>query len=357
MRAQRAAPGLLEFSRQAPLTSAALVLPRLRSSNKCLFACAFCAFSKGAQATRGDAYAMQADDVTLRAALAAKKGATELCMQGGINPDYDHQTYLSLLRAARRGAPNAHVHAFSPLEVAHGAAAAGTSVADFLRILCKEGLASLPGTAAEILHDDVRRVLCPDKLTSDDWIDVVKAAHGVGLRTTSTIMFGSVEGPTAVARHLRLLRDLQEATGGITEFVPLPFVHMQAPIYLKGASRRGPTLREAVLVHAVSRLALGHVIPHVQCSWTKLGRQGAAVAAWAGVDDLGGTLMSESISRAAGAGHGQEMTVEDMEDLVRQINSMASHCKTRPSRYAWQRTTLYSAVAAAAPGVQDPAAT
>jgi FO synthase len=222
------------------------------------------------------------------------------------------------------------VHAFSPLEVVHGASTLGISVRTFLERLKAAGLGSLPGTAAEILDDDVRADLCPDKLTTQEWLDVVGAAHDVGLRTTATIMFGHIETIDSWAMHLMRIRDLQERTGGFTEFVPLPFVHMEAPMHLKGLSRKGPTWRETRLMHAVVRLVLHPLIRNIQASWVKLGREGVSQLLADGVNDLGGTLMNESISRAAGTQHGQEMPPAEIEKLIKSA-----------LRTPLQRTTLY----------------
>jgi FO synthase len=261
------------------------------------------------------------------------RGATEVCMQGGIHPRYSGATYLDILDAVKRAVPCIHIHAFSPLEVQHGAQSLGMSVGDFLDRLRGTGLGSLPGTAAEILDDEVRALLCPDKLSTEQWLAVVEAAHRRGLRTTATIMFGHIERPQHWARHLLHIRDLQERTGGFTEFVPLPFVHMEAPIYLKGRARKGPTRREAVLMHAVARLVLHPLIANIQTSWVKLGPDGAAACLAAGANDLGGTLMNESISRAAGTEHGQEFPPEQMDALIASLG-----------RTPRQRTTLYGAV-------------
>jgi FO synthase len=228
-----------------------------------------------------------------------------------------------------------HVHAFSPLEVWQGASTLGLPLGEYLARLKEAGLGSLPGTAAEILDDEVRQIICPDKITTGEWLQVMRTAHGVGLRSTSTIMFGHVDRPVHWARHLLRLRDLQAETGGFTEFVPLPFVPMETPIYLKGRSRQGPTYREAVLMHAVARLALHPLIPNIQASWVKLGLEGLGRCLAAGVNDLGGTLMNETISRAAGAAHGQEMRPETLEEFA-----------ARHGRPAWQRTTLYGKAAA-----------
>ena len=251
-------------------------------------------------------------------------------MQGGIHPEFSGQTYLDLCRAVRVAVPGMHIHAFSPLEVHQGAATLGIPVSEFLRRLMEAGLGTLPGTAAEVLDDEVRKVLCPDKIGTDRWLEVVRAAHEVGFRTTATIMYGHVDGYVHWARHLLRLRALQADTGGFTEFVPLPFEHMEAPIYLKGRARRGPTFREAVRMHAVARLARNPLIPNIQTSWVKMGPEGVKVCLNAGANDLGGTLMDETITRSAGAVHGQEMDPAAMEHIVRSIG-----------RIPRQRTTTY----------------
>ena len=303
-------------------------------TNICYFKCQFCAFSKGklSENLRGKPYDLGIDEVVRRAREAWERGATEVCMQGGIHPDYTGATYLELCAAVKEALPGMHVHAFSPLEVHQGAATLGTPVPEFLRRLREAGLGTLPGTAAEILDDDMRAILCPDKLSADEWIGVVEAAHEAGFTTTSTIMYGHVDGPAPWARHLLRLRRLQERTGGISEFVPLPFVHMDAPLYLKGRARRGPTWREAILMHAVARLALHPLIPNIQVSWVKMGAEGSKACLRAGANDMGGTLMNESISRAAGASHGQEMPPEAMDALIAGMG-----------RVPRQRTTVYGA--------------
>jgi FO synthase len=230
----------------------------------------------------------------------------------------------------RSAAPNMHIHAFSPLEVWQGAATLGLSVPDFLRQLRLAGLNTLPGTAAEVLHDEVRASLCPDKLNTAQWLQVMEAAHAEGLRTTATIMYGHIDRSRHWASHLLHIRELQQRTGGFTEFVPLPFVHMEAPMYLKGKARRGPSFREAVLMHAVSRLVFHGLIDNIQASWVKMGREGVAACLNAGVNDLGGSLMNESITRAAGSGHGQEWAPTLIEAQIRNAGR-------RPR----MRTTLY----------------
>ena len=307
-------------------------------TNVCYFRCQFCAFSKGklSENLRGRPYDLTIDEIVRRVREAWERGATEVCLQGGIHPDYTGETYLAICRAIKAAEPAIHVHAFSPLEIWQGAATLGRTVSDFLMELQEAGLGSLPGTAAEILDDEVRAVICPDKIATRQWLSVMEAAHALGLRSTATIMFGHVEGPRHWVRHLTRVRALQERTGGFTEFVPLPFVAMEAPIYLKGRARRGPTWREAVLMHAVARLALHPLIPNIQTSWVKMGRGGAAACLRAGANDIGGTLMNESITRAAGASHGQEFPPEEIEALVEGLG-----------RTPVQRTTLYERAPAA----------
>jgi FO synthase len=306
-------------------------------TNVCSYQCGFCAFSKGktSEQLRGKPYDLALEEVARRAREAWERGATEVCMQGGINPHYTGSTYLQLLRAVKDEVPGMHVHAFSPLEVSQGAATLGVTVRRFLEMLRDAGLGSLPGTAAEILDDEVRALICPDKLDTRQWLDVIGTAHEVGLKTTSTIMFGHVEAPQSWARHLLHLRDLQERTGGITEFVPLPYVHMEAPMSLRGQARIGPTWREVRLMHAVARLVLHPLITNVQASWVKLGEDGITALLQGGVNDLGGTLMNESISRAAGTQHGQEFAPEQMEAVI-----------AAAGRRSQQRTTLYQPVSA-----------
>jgi FO synthase len=304
-------------------------------TNVCSYACSFCAFSKGKlhDHLRGRPYDLALEEIARRTEEAWQRGATEVCLQGGIHPAYTGETYLTLLRTVKEAVPRMHVHAFSPLEISHGAQTLGLSLATYLERLHKNGLGSLPGTAAEILDDAVRARICPDKLTTREWLEVVGTAHEIGLRTTATIMFGHVEDTHSWAAHLLHLRDLQERTGGFTEFVPLPFVHMEAPMYLKSGARRGPTWRETMLMHAVARLALNPLITNIQASWVKAGPAGVARLLSAGVNDCGGTLMNESISRAAGTQHGQEHPPEAMEAMI----GAAGHTPR-------QRTTLYRAV-------------
>jgi FO synthase len=301
-------------------------------TNVCLYKCGFCAFSKGktSENLRGAPYVVDLDEIGRRTAEAWDRGATEVCLQGGIHPHFTGRTYLEICRAARTAAPGIHIHAFSPLEVNHGARTLGVSVGRFLSRLQDAGLGTLPGTAAEILDDEIREIICPDKLNTREWLETIAAAHQLGLRTTSTIMFGHVERIHHWARHLLALRDLQAITAGITEFVPLPYVHMEAPMHRRGFSRPGPTYREVILMHAIARLTLHPLITNIQVSWVKLGRIGVMDCLNAGANDLGGTLMNESISRAAGASHGQEMPPDAMNDLITSIG-----------RQPMQRDTLY----------------
>jgi FO synthase len=312
-----------------------IVTRNINYTNICGFKCGFCAFSKGRgpRELREAAYDLPLEEIQARAREARQRGAVEVCLQGGIHPRYDGNTYVGICRAIKAVEPGLHIHAFSPLEIWQGAHILGVSVADMLRELKAAGLSSLPGTAAEILDDEVRRVICPDKLNTQQWLEVVRTAHAAGLTTTATIMFGHVDQPRHWARHLLHIRDLQQDTGGFTELVPLPFVHMGAPIYRDGRARRGPTFRESLLMHAVARLVLHPHIRNIQTSWTKMGRQGALLALQAGANDMGGTLMNESISRAAGASHGQEVLPAEMEALIRSIG-----------RAPAQRTNAYGPV-------------
>ena len=300
-------------------------------TNMCLYRCTFCAFSKGGtRDLRGPAYVLPDEEVAQRAAEAVVRGATEVCMQGGIHPKFDGDTYHRLLLAVKAAAPDIHIHAFSPLEITHGAESLGETLHSYLARLKAAGLATLPGTAAEILDDEVRAVICPDKVNTAQWLGVMRAAHEVGLRSTATIMFGHVDGYHHWARHLLAIRDLQAETGGFTEFVPLPFVHMEAPMWRKGRSRSGPSFREAVLMHAVARLVLHPLIPNIQASWVKLGPDAVVAALNAGVNDLGGTLMDESITRAAGGQNGQLCGEAEMAAIAARAG--------RPLR---QRSTTY----------------
>lgn len=325
-------------------------------TNICAYACGFCAFSKGKTHAdlRGTPYDLDHEEIARRVKEAAARGASEVCLQGGIHPSYTGQTYIDILRTVKGAVPDIHVHAFSPLEVTHGATTLGLSIRDYLTMLKAEGLGSLPGTAAEILHDEVRDIICPDKLNTQEWLSVIGTAHEVGLRTTATIMFGHVENTRHWAHHLLEIRALQERTGGFTEFVPLAFVHMEAPIARRGLTRRGPTFREARLMHAVARLVLHPLITNIQVSWTKLGPRGAAICLAGGANDLGGTLMNESISRAAGSTHGQEFPPEAMEDLIASIDRVASPRTTLYGQADPDRMARARAAAPLLPVIQTP---
>jgi FO synthase len=318
-------------------------------TNTCYYRCGFCAFSKGPASLnlRGAPYLLTPEEVAERAREAWDRGATEVCMQGGIHGSFTGDNYVEYLRAVKEAVPEMHVHGFTALEVQQGAATLGVDVRDFLVRLRDGGLKTLPGTAAEVLDDEIRALICPDKIDTAGWCHVHRVAHSVGLRSNATIMFGTVEGPRHWARHLQVLRDLHDdlvsdGSDGLFEFVPLPFVHMAAPIYLKGRARRGPTFTEALNMHAVARIALHGRIRNIQVSWVKMGIAGAALALRAGANDLGGTLMNENISRAAGAAHGQELTPPEMERLIRSIG-----------RTPLRRNTLYEPVPPAAPAAGE----
>jgi FO synthase len=268
------------------------------------------------------------DEVARRVSESSERGASEGCMQGGIHPSYTGRKYFELCRTVKAAVPEMHIHAFSPLEIHQGARTLSVPIIDFLRELKAAGLGTLPGTVAEILDDEVRAVLCPDKIRTEEWLDTMRAAHAVGFKSTAAIMFGNIDRYEHWARHLLRIRRLQAETGGFTELVPLPFVHMEAPIYLKGRARPGPSFREAILMHAVGRLALNPVLTNIRA--VKLGADGVRHRLAAGVNDLGGTLMDESISRSAGASHGREMTPQEMERIIRSAG-----------RTPRQRATLY----------------
>ena len=291
-------------------------------TNICYFKCQFCAFSKGklAENLRGRPYDLAPEEIARRVQEAWDRGGTEVCMQGGIHPEYTGDTYVDILRTVKEAVPDMHIHAFSPLEVWQGAATLDMDLVPYLEMLKEAGLGTLPGTAAEILDDEVRAVICADKINTAQWLEVMEAAHSVGFNTTATIMYGHVEGYQHWARHLMRVRDLQQRTGGFTEFVPLPFVHMEAPMYLKGKARKGPTFRESVLMHSIARLVFHGCIDNIQTSWVKMGHSGVKACLNAGCNDMGGTLMNESISRAAGTQHGQETSSTQMREIIRSLN-------------------------------------
>lgn len=290
-------------------------------TNLCYFKCGFCAFSKGPKSLnlRGDPYLMGLDEIVGLAREAWDRGATEVTLQGGIHPDFTGNFYREVVESIKAEMPEMHIHGFTPLEVWQGAETLGIGVRQFLTELRDAGLGTLPGTAAEILDDDVRAHLCPDKIRTSQWAEVMLTAHELGLRATSTIMFGHIDHPRSWANHLEVIRQIQRRTGGFTEMVPLPFVHMGSPIFLRGRSRPGPTWDEAVLIHAVSRIAFDGLIDNIQASWVKLGLDGGARLLDAGCNDMGGTLMGEIITRSAGAEHGQEVTPAQFVEVIESV--------------------------------------
>jgi FO synthase len=322
-----------QLRRQSAGDTVSFVINRnINYTNQCYFRCGFCAFSKGPRSLnlREDPYLIPLEGIVGLAQEASDRGATEVTLQGGIHPDFTGDFYLQVVEAIKARLPRMHIHGFTPLEVWQGAHTLGVPVRDFLRRLKDAGLGSLPGTAAEVLDDSVRVFLCPDKIRTAQWAEVMITAHELGLRATATLMFGHIDHPTAWANHLEVIRAIQRRTGGFTEFVPLPFVHMGAPIFLRGQSRPGPTWDEVVLVHSVARIAFDGLIPNIQASWVKLGLEGGARLLDAGCNDLGGTLMGEIITRSAGASHGQEVTPEE---FVAVINASGRHAVRRSTTY------------------------
>jgi FO synthase len=308
-----------------------IVNRNINFTNICYTGCRFCAFAQ--RKTDVDAYTLSLDEIATRARIAVTVGATEVCMQGGIDPEMPGTAYFDIARAVKDAEPSLHVHAYSPMEVMNGVARTGLSIAEFLAAAKEAGVDSLPGTAAEILDDDVRWVLTKGKLPTAQWIEVVRTAHAVGLPTTSTMMYGHVDHPGHWVKHLQVLADIQRDTGGFTEFVPLPFVHQSSPIYLAGVARPGPSVRDNRAVHAMARIMLHGLIPNIQTSWVKLGPELLTQVLDGGVNDLGGTLMEETISRMAGSTNGSRKEREELEAMA--------HAAGRPAR---QRTTLYGRV-------------
>ena len=309
-----------------------IVNRNINYTNQCTYKCGFCAFSKGPRSLnlREDPYLLTVPQVVERSVDAWNRGATEVCLQGGIHPEFTGAFYVTVLEAIKEAVPGMHVHGFTPLEVWQGAETLGMPVREFLEMLRYAGLGTLPGTAAEILDDRVREHLCPDKIRSAQWAEVMLTAHELGLRSTATMMFGHIDDPEAWANHFEVIRTIQERTGGFTEFVPLPFVHMGAPIYVRGTARPGPTWDEVVLAHAVARIAFDGLIDNIQASWVKLGLEAGLTLLNAGANDLGGTLMDEYISAAAGASHGTMIGADDFTAAIESIG-----------RIPRQRTTLY----------------
>jgi len=298
-------------------------------TNICYVGCRFCAFAQ--RRTDADAYTLSLEQIGQRAAEAQAIGATEICLQGGIDPSLGRTAYVDIVRAVTTAAPGIHVHAFSPMEIATAAAKSGIPVREWLTEVKDAGLGSIPGTAAEILDDEVRWVLTKGKLPAAQWVEVVATAHELGIPSSSTMMYGHVDHPRHWIGHLRTLIALQDRTGGFTEFVPLPFIHTNAPVYLAGLARPGPTLRDNRAVHALARLMLHGRIPNIQTSWVKLGVEGTRQMLQGGANDVGGTLMEETISRMAGSEHGSAKTVAELVDIAAGIG--------RPVR---QRTTTYA---------------
>ncbi|NQU36400.1 MAG: 5-amino-6-(D-ribitylamino)uracil--L-tyrosine 4-hydroxyphenyl transferase CofH, partial [Actinobacteria bacterium] len=312
----------------------------LNFTNVCYTGCRFCAFAQ--RKTDADAFTLSPEQIGDRVDDAWLAGATEICMQGGIHPDLPGTAYFDLAEAVKARRPDIHLHAFSPMEVLNGATRSGMSIRDWLLAAKEAGLDSIPGTAAEILDDDIRWILTKGKLPTASWIEVVTTAHEVGLPSSSTMMYGHVDAPIHWVRHLRLLRELQRRSGGFTEFVGLPFVHHNAPLYLAGVARPGSTKRDDIAVTAMSRLMLYGAIDNIQVSWVKLGPDGCAELLNAGANDLGGTLMEETISRMAGSEFGSEMSVDQLKDVARRA--------LRPTR---ERTTTYGNAPARLPILSD----
>jgi len=310
-----------------------IVNRNINFTNVCYTGCRFCAFAQ--RRTDADAYTLSLDQVGERAEEAWALGATEVCMQGGIHPDLPGTAYFDIAAEVKRRVPDMHVHAFSPMEVVNGASRTGLSIRDWLSAARDAGLGTIPGTAAEILDDDVRWLLTKGKLPAATWIEVVTTAHELGIRSSSTMMYGHVDTPAHWLGHLHVLSRIQDQTGGFTEFVGLPFIHTNAPIYLAGVARPGPTNRENRVVHAMARILLHGRIDNIQCSWVKLGVDGSRQMLTGGANDLGGTLMEETISRMAGSQHGSAKTVAQLREIVGGL----------PGRTTRQRDTLYGQVA------------
>ncbi len=305
-------------------------------TNICTFKCRFCAFSKGPLSLnlRGDPYLLDLDELAKRAREAYEMGATEVCLQGGIHPNFDGSYYLDVLNSIHNEVPQLHIHAFSALEVFEGARRSDTDLKTYLTMLKDAGLKSLPGTAAEILDDDIRKILCPDKINTEQWLEVHETAHRIGLTSNVTIMFGAIETYRSWAKHLLLTKQLAHKTKGFLEFVPLPFVHMASPIFLKGLSRKGPTFRETILMHSIGRIVYGTDIVNIQTSWVKLGTVGIIQALRAGCNDIGGTLIDENISRAAGANHGQKMDEDEFKAIADQLGRSLVQRNTKYQKLA-----------------------
>ncbi len=291
-------------------------------TNQCYYKCGFCGFSKGPNSLnlKEKPYSIDIEEVVARSSEAFEMGASEVCLQGGIHPDYTGEFYLKMVRDIKDAVPDMHIHGFTPLEIWQGAETINMGIEEYLKLLKTAGLNTLPGTAAEILDDRVRKYLCPDKITSAQWAYVMEVAHSLGIKSTATIMFGHIDDIDSWVNHFSLIRNIQKNTGGFTEVVPLPFVHMGSPIYLQGKSMPGPTWDEVILVHSLARIYFANIIDNIQASWVKLGHDGAGKLLHAGVNDLGGTLINENISRASGADHGQETTQNEFIQIIQSNN-------------------------------------
>ncbi len=312
----------------------------LNFTNICFVGCAFCGFSRGPKAK--DAYFHSHEKLIGKALDAVEHGATEVCIQGGLPRDLKGHYYADLLRAIKNRLPDLHLHAFSPMEISHGVEKTGLSFTDYLLELKNAGLGSIPGTAAEILDDSVRGELSPNKLSVSRWIEVIRTAHGLGIPSTCTMMYGHTETPAHWVRHMLLLRDIQKDTGGFTEFVPLSFIHSETRLFKKGGARAGASLNEDLIVHALARLLLNDTIPNVQVSWVKLGFAGALACLQAGANDFSGTLMEESISKAAGADHGENVEPGELRAMIRKIGRIpAERYTTYAIRKVFDRPDMY----------------
>ncbi len=296
-------------------------------TNVCYVGCSYCGFSR--HKDDPDAYDHSMENLVAKARDAVARGATEVCIQGGIHPNKDHTHYHEILVALKRAFPDLHIHAFSPEEIDWGHQKSGMPLADYLRWLQEAGLGTIPGTAAEILDDRIRRIIAPRKLMRDRWVEIVKAAHGVGLRSTATLMYGHIEEVEHVANHLALLRELQKETGGFTEFVPLGFIHSLNRLFQELGARPGSSAPEDVRLLAVARLFLRPWIPNIQVSWVKMGPKLAQLGLLAGANDFGGTLMEESISRESGADFGENLPAEDIRRLIREMGRVPAERSTR----------------------------
>ncbi len=311
-------------------------------TNQCYYKCGFCGFSKGPNSLnlKEKPYTIDIEEVVERTVEAYDMGASEVCLQGGIHPDYTGEFYLKMVEDIKASVPEMHIHGFTPLEIWQGAETIGLSVEEYLSLLKKAGLNTLPGTAAEILDDRVRKYLCPDKITSSQWAYVMEVAHSLGIKSTATIMFGHIDDIDSWVNHFSLIKNVQSKTNGFTEVVPLPFVHMGSPIYLQGKSMPGPTWDEVVLIHSLARIYFINSIDNIQASWVKLGHDGAGKLLHAGVNDLGGTLINENISRASGADHGQETTEDQFIQIIESENKNPILRNTLYTEFTETKNTL-----------------